>query len=72
MKKIVISIFAACSVFGLSGSWAEDTPYVNLRSLTAPLATQLALAAYKAPSHEQPQYPSNLLSYKGQPWEDQP
>ncbi len=47
MKKKVVSFFAVLSVLGLLGAWAEDAPYVTLRSLTAPLATQLALAAYE-------------------------
>ena len=44
MKTTVNSIVAALSFFGGSGAWAEDKPYVTLRSLTAPLAIQLAHA----------------------------
>ena len=47
MKKTVVGILAVCSMLGPPASWAEDKPYVTLRSLTAPLATQLALAAYE-------------------------
>jgi uncharacterized protein GlcG (DUF336 family) len=47
MRHILLSTLAALGlsvpVFGA----ADEPPYVNLRSLTAPMATQLALAAYE-------------------------
>ena len=40
-------IVTTASLMGAPSSGADDSPYVTLRSLTAPLATQLALAAYE-------------------------
>lgn len=42
-----ILIIAFPNIVGLSAIQANDSPYVTLRSLTAPIATQLALAAYE-------------------------
>ena len=47
MKTTAFGIFVAVSLIGSPTTWADDAPYVTLRSLTAPLATQLALAAYE-------------------------
>jgi len=47
MRAFVTGILAAYGLAGPPACWAEDALYVTLRSLTAPLATKLALAAYE-------------------------
>ena len=47
LNDLLPFVIITSSLIGAPASWAEDSPYVTLRSLTAPLATQLALAAYE-------------------------
>lgn len=47
MKRAILSACGALSLSTTAMSLAEDAAYVTVRSLTAPMATQLALAAYE-------------------------
>jgi uncharacterized protein GlcG (DUF336 family) len=47
MKRIYPGILAACLAMGAAHAWAQDRPYVTMRSLTAPMASRLALAAFE-------------------------
>lgn len=47
MRHILLSTLAALGLSVPVVGAADEPPYVSLRSLTAPMATQLALAAYE-------------------------
>jgi uncharacterized protein GlcG (DUF336 family) len=46
-SRTTVGIGTILGLIATTASWADDAPYVTLRSLTAPMATQLALAAYE-------------------------
>ena len=47
MKRAILGACGALSLSAIGTSSAEEAPYVTVRSLTATMATQLALAAYE-------------------------